>query len=557
MVQYRQMRYCLNKYETGIKGGISMSFMTKRILCMLAAASLTVCALPQYTSGSARIGHVVYAVETEGDFSYSVNPDGQSVTVTKYAGSEAQVVIPDQLGGLPVTAIGRSAFFNRKELTTVTIPDGVTSIGETAFCNCRQLTSITIPESVTWFGDSAFSGTIWLTAKQEENPIIIINSVLVDGSTYSGNLAVPDGVTGIGCGAFDMSEGLTSITIPDSVTIIGDLAFANCSVLTSIVIPDSVTSIGSSAFYECSSLKDVTIPESVTILNDWLFCYCSSLKSITIPDHVTSIGDFTFGFCYGLTSITIPDNVNAIASQAFINCISLTDIQRGEGNQQYSSADGVLLTKDQKQIVCYPGGKTDQTYVIPERVTNIGDYAFSRCKYLAEVTVPDSVTVIGKGAFSNCTGLKTVTVMNPACVIFNASETVFNRYDESDGVPVYDGKICGYSDSTAKTYAANFGYTFEALPDAVLTTTTTAAITTTETTTTQPAASNEDDFNEDGTLSAADAVLLARYMAEDHELPAEQLDMIRNAKADQDGDGCITLLDLMKLIKKITSSDEG
>lgn len=79
----------------------------------------------------------------------------------------------------------------------------------------------------------------------------------------------------------------------------------------------------------------------------------------------------------------------------------------------------------------------------------------------------------------------------------------------------------------------------------------------TETTTTQPVLSKEDDLNGDGKVSSADAVLLARYMAEDHELPAEQLNSIRNAKADQDGDGCITLLDLMKLIKKITSSDEG
>lgn len=45
---------------------------------------------------------------------------------------------------------------------------------------------------------------------------------------------------------------------------------------------------------------------------------------------------------------------------------------------------------------------------IPNRVTSIGDRAFSNCTGLKSVAIPDSVTYIGWWAFSDCTGLTDV-----------------------------------------------------------------------------------------------------------------------------------------------------
>ena len=45
-----------------------------------------------------------------------------------------------------------------------------------------------------------------------------------------------------------------------------------------------------------------------------------------------------------------------------------------------------------------------------DRVTGIGDTAFSYCYGLKSVTIPDSVTSIGEGAFSGCTGLTSITI---------------------------------------------------------------------------------------------------------------------------------------------------
>lgn len=51
--------------------------------------------------------------------------NGNSVTITKYTGSAASVVIPDRIQGLPVTTIGERAF-NGTRITGVTIPNSVT-----------------------------------------------------------------------------------------------------------------------------------------------------------------------------------------------------------------------------------------------------------------------------------------------------------------------------------------------------------------------------------------------------------------------------------------------
>ena len=108
----------------------------------------------------------------------------------------------------------------------------VTSIGDGAFSVCSGLTEITIPDSVTSIGGSTFLKTPWLTAKQAENPLVIVNHILIDGKTCTGAVSIPNGVTSIGDSAFVGCSSLTEITIPDSVTSIGDYAFYDCTNLT-------------------------------------------------------------------------------------------------------------------------------------------------------------------------------------------------------------------------------------------------------------------------------------------------------------------------------------
>lgn len=84
------------------------------------------------------------------------NPDRN---VSDYSGT---VVIPETVTHrgqtYTVTGIGKDAFINCSDLTSVTIPESVTSIGNLAFAFCHGLTSITIPSSVTTLGGFCLSG---------------------------------------------------------------------------------------------------------------------------------------------------------------------------------------------------------------------------------------------------------------------------------------------------------------------------------------------------------------------------------------------------------------
>ena len=157
-----------------------------------------------------------------------------------------------------------------------------------------------------------------------------------------------------------------------------------------------------------SGLAHVTILESitpsdgntysVTSIGDYAF-QGSSLTSVTIPSSVISIGTEAFKRS-GLTSVTIPSSVTSIGAGAFAQCADLTSINVDSDNPNFSSKDGVLFSKDEKTIVCYPAGYTGNSYAIPSTVTSIGEAAFSGCTKLTSITIPPSVTSIGAGAFS-------------------------------------------------------------------------------------------------------------------------------------------------------------
>ena len=132
-------------------------------------------------------GYAAAESPANADFEYVVR--GGGITITGYRGGASEVVIPAQIEGLPVRAIGDGAFNDNDSLTSVTIPGSVITIGEMAFANCGSLTNVTIGEGVRTIADAAF--------------------------TYSGLLAditIPDSVTEIAGDAFYFCDSLPEIT---------------------------------------------------------------------------------------------------------------------------------------------------------------------------------------------------------------------------------------------------------------------------------------------------------------------------------------------------------
>ena len=363
------------------------------LLCLALCAVLFTATAPAFAEEAER------ETFTSGDFEYALLDDG-TAEITKYGGNADVLTLPDALDGHAVTAIGDYAFYECYKLTSATIPDSVTSIGDGAFCQCWYLTSVTIPDSVTSIGDYAFCNCEYLTS-----------------------VTIPDSVTSIGDLAFSCCFKLTSVTIPDSVTSIGDWAFSFCHSLTSVTIPDSVTSIGANPFAHCSSLTLIAVsPDhpALAVLDGVLFsmadkrlvCYpCAfTASSYSVPQGVESIGDEAFSGCKSLTSVTIPDSVTYIGANPFKTCHNLTDIVVSPDHPVLAVIDGVLFSKADKRLVCYPYAFTASSYSVPQGVESIGDSAFSGCYELTSVAIPDSVTFIGKAAFSGCVWLKSVTI---------------------------------------------------------------------------------------------------------------------------------------------------
>ncbi|MCQ2254846.1 MAG: leucine-rich repeat protein [Bacteroidaceae bacterium] len=326
------------------------------------------------TDGSGVTGRKVFNCYIDSDFDvciddlyYNINETTQEATVTYFSdnrwdedGDYYPINYNSPLKGAVV--IPETFVFGSVEYK-------VTSIGNSAFDGCSKLTSVTIPNSVTSIGTRAFS----------------------------------------------YCSGLTSVTIPNSVTSIGYWAFEHCSGLTSVTIGNSVTSIGADAFTDCTNVKELIYAEGTkTVLRTGL----TSINSVTIPNSVTSIDNLAFYGCSYLLSITVQNSVVSIGAGAFSGCGRLTSLKVDSSNSKYTSEDNVLFNIDKTELICCAGGKQG-TYIIPNSVTNIGNYAFSSCSGLTSVTIPNSVTSIGNLAFSSCSGLTSVTIPNSVTSIGN------------------------------------------------------------------------------------------------------------------------------------------
>ena len=136
---------------------------------------------------------------------YSLNEGGESYTVTgRGVCGDADIVIPAEYMGLPVTHIGEDAFANDSTITSVTMPDSVTEIGSWAFGGCERLTSVRLSDNITTLPSRVFYRTA-----------------------------------------------ITSIVLPESFKVIDKYAFQSCYSLETITIPKTLESIGTEAFDGC------------------------------------------------------------------------------------------------------------------------------------------------------------------------------------------------------------------------------------------------------------------------------------------------------------------
>ena len=390
----------------------------------------------------------------EGVFTYTVSNGGATITACDTSAS-GQLVIPERLGGYPVTGIDEYAFKGCTGLTSIDIPTKLKSVGLGAFSGCSGLTDVNITDLKAWSEiefDSYSANPCYYSKKLSLNGSEITQLVIPEGVTRIGKAAfancrgitsvsIPEGVTSIGEHAFYDCSAVTNISVPSSLTDMGFMAFGSCRRLESISIPEGVTSISAYAFYQCTWLKDISLPSSLTSISRCAFSECginninipegvtfigdsafenSGLTSISIPSGVTNIEEKTFYGCSRLTSVSIPEGVTSIGEQAFEGCSSMTSISIPSsvrsierrsfydcsGLMSISIPEGVTSISESTFYGC--SGLTNIN--LPSSLMSIEEFAFASCSGLTNMNIPENVTSIGKRAFSFCSGLTSINI---------------------------------------------------------------------------------------------------------------------------------------------------
>lgn len=229
-----------------------------------------------------------------------------------------------------------------------------------------------------------------------------------------------------------------------------------------------VSAIGMNAFTGNNVITDLVIPEGVTTLNWYSFNTCRNLETVTLPDSLEFIDSWAFERCSKLKTINVPANVTRINGGAFAQNSSMTSITCDPANKNYVSVNGVLFTKDMKELVAYPGGIQGE-YTVPATVNHIGDAAFygalgldsvtilgnldfigfeafAECSKLTDVAIRDGVNYVGYWAFRGCDGIKSLTV----------PQSVTNIGNQAFGFAYADQKMSGFSLRGYKDSAVNF-----------------------------------------------------------------------------------------------------
>lgn len=376
-----------------------------------------------YRSDDARISKIVFTYSK--DCAAGVNPfviqgglkfkkHSTYAQLMGFAGSSfANVTVPDEVDGLPVTAVDHHAFYYDSTIQTITLGENVTLINNNAFQYATSLTTVNGLNHVTTIFDYAFQGCYNLTG----------TLVFPEDMSYVGNysfmftdftsISFPDTCNPyVGTGAFrDMSElvsvhygklnstcddmlycdKLETITVTagnEHLSAVDNVLYLDNYVLriaqnraeTSFTLPAGCELTGYCA-YGASTLETLVLNNDIYEIPDYCFDYCTALTSITFGTHADFVIHYAFNGCSSLETLTIPSNVSTIYQCAFQDCENL------------------------------------KTVIFEEGCTRLDNQVFKDCIKLEKVLLPTTLTNVGNGTswagesedvFDGCTKLTKV-----------------------------------------------------------------------------------------------------------------------------------------------------
>ncbi len=168
-----------------------------------------------------------------------------------------------------------SPFFNRNDIKSVVISDGITSVGTFAFTFCDELKNVSLPNSLTRIGRNGFMPHI---DEYVEHHVL---------------------------------NGLTALTLPPDISELGRYAFSGTAI-TALLVPATVTNVSIEVFSGCQALEIVRYEGR--IIGDRMFASCTTLREFTIAATVEEISAGSFNYCDNLELITYEGSLEAWAA---------------------------------------------------------------------------------------------------------------------------------------------------------------------------------------------------------------------------------------------------
>ena len=391
-----------------------------------------------------------------------------------------------------VETIEEQAFCSSK-IRIAYLEEGILNIGEDAFASDTPKEFINIPSTITNVGPLAFSGSIGCVVIDNEMIakqltvydavgylLLHTNSVNVNKMIEFGNyvkyyrtyeneikflgneyIAYSEqqfssfdryeifGIKLVRCTwnsvIFDFESLNEDLSATDNDNVVGELYEENGKVIVRISgIGELITRNIDSKIYKYNRMTDVVVLGEGILSIPRNFCYESNIHSVVIPDSVIRIEAEAFSYSSELKTVYIGKGLEYLDERAFRGCANLVEFIVDPDNEHFISIDGVLYSKDESILICYPGGKKDQSFIIPSSVEQILPYAFEKCSYLENIyfdslcemnvigtrvfaycsnliniEIPDSVTSIGDYAFEYCESLENIKIPNSVTSIGN------------------------------------------------------------------------------------------------------------------------------------------
>lgn len=238
-------------------------------------------------------------VNPASDFAYTA--DGGEVTITEYIGTSEHVLIPDTIDGLPVTALGHRAFYE-KTVTTVVVPDSVTEIGDLCFSGDNYLVSLKLPDGLAELPYGALESCFRLMDFNLPKELKKISASALQFNQYLTHLDLPGGLREIEPMNFIGLFGLESLTLTDE-----NEAFVLDETNGLLMTADGTRLLR--CFSDIVPQTEITLPDGVKTIDPFAFHYDYDVRKIILPEGVETIGAMAFAMCPNLTEIVVPASV--------------------------------------------------------------------------------------------------------------------------------------------------------------------------------------------------------------------------------------------------------